>query len=223
MIDLIHRTEATRPLQHPVGMSGAPIGYDALAASPADWIAPPTGGPAGRFHPAPADGRKVHVIDTDHIEPWDADLDPVWPWRAMLRGWHFILMDGYMDARVNSPAEPLERYEAIRRQMGLCCVVAEAIDLAGLEPATDVASSEYALIRPGEEYLILSRGEPHVVVRLRGRFAARWFGCEKGGWVDAPPVDAKGLVAIASPVGGCGVLHLLAGTAERTTRARRRD
>jgi len=212
MIDLIHRIEAAGPMRHPVGMSGSPIGYAPLAASEADWIAPRPDGPVGRAAAEPADGAKVVVIDTDHINPWDAGDDPYWPWRAMMRGYHFIVMDGYMDARLGSPAEPAPQFNEIRRQMGLCRVVAGQVDLARLTPSMEAASSEYALICPGTEYLVFTRAEPRVIVRFdtgRRRYAVRWLDCRSGRWVDGEPIDASGgRVIISPPCDGYAVLHL---------------
>ena len=64
MIRLIHEYEATRPLQHPVGMTGAPIGTKQLLASPADWISPP--GKSWLTDPPANGGTKVILVDNDH-------------------------------------------------------------------------------------------------------------------------------------------------------------
>jgi len=65
----IKEYESTWPMQHPVGMTGAPIGAKELLASPADWISPP--GKPWLTAPPPNDGTKVILVDTDHCDPWN--------------------------------------------------------------------------------------------------------------------------------------------------------
>ncbi len=64
MIRLIKEYESTRRKQHPVGMTGAPIGTKELMASPADWISPP--GRQWLTAPPANHGKKVVLVDTDH-------------------------------------------------------------------------------------------------------------------------------------------------------------
>ncbi|MBL7224121.1 MAG: serine hydrolase, partial [Candidatus Brocadiae bacterium] len=107
MIRFIRKVEAERPKQHLIGMTGAPIGTKELLASPADWISPP--GRQWLTGPPAADGRKIVVVDTDHCQPWGHD--PSWPWKCLLRGHHFILMDHYMDFRIGSPKRPDPKWD----------------------------------------------------------------------------------------------------------------
>ena len=101
MIRLIHEYEATRPLQHPVGMTGAPIGTKQLLASPAEWISPP--GKSWLSDPPANDGTKVILVANDHCNPWHHDPD--WVWKNLFRGNQFILMDRYVDFRIGSPRQ----------------------------------------------------------------------------------------------------------------------
>lgn len=68
MIRFIKRYESSRGKSHPVGMTFQYAGgrNATLFASPADWISP---NPAGgyRNQPPPAQGRKVVILDTDHL------------------------------------------------------------------------------------------------------------------------------------------------------------
>ena len=52
---------------------------DALLASPADWISPQNDGTGGDYvaDPPAADGRKVIISDTDHL---DIGAGPTWVW-----------------------------------------------------------------------------------------------------------------------------------------------
>lgn len=89
MIRFVKQAESKRAQQHPVGMTGAPIGTPELMASPADWISP-----LGRqwlIDPPVNDGTKVILVDTDHCDPWHHDPD--WVWKNLFRGNQFILMD----------------------------------------------------------------------------------------------------------------------------------
>ena len=59
--------ERTKPKQHPVGITGhGGERLATMATSPADWISP--GSQDGFRDPPPAwDGRKVSLLDTDHV------------------------------------------------------------------------------------------------------------------------------------------------------------
>ena len=74
LIDYIHSSESTKPLQHPVGMTfqwqGG--GDAALYASNADWISPNSALDADRNDPPVADGRKVILLDTITSGEWGA-------------------------------------------------------------------------------------------------------------------------------------------------------
>lgn len=64
MIEFIRKIEADRPMQHPVGMTGAPIGNADLWRSPADWVSP---------------------VGNEYLnDPPPADLDQVDPNRPLL-------------------------------------------------------------------------------------------------------------------------------------------
>jgi hypothetical protein len=106
MIRLIHDHEATKPKQHPVGMTQYqwPGRNIDLLAGPADWISPWEELPDHpyRDNPRPADGAKVVIVDTDHL--WGIGGDRGWAWKSVLRGNHPIFMDGYDGAAVGSGA-----------------------------------------------------------------------------------------------------------------------
>jgi len=164
MIRFIRTVEAKRPKQHLIGMTGAPIGTKELLASPADWISPP--GKQWLTHPPAGDGRKIVVVDTDHCQPWDHD--PSWPWKCLLRGHHFILMDHYMDFRIGSPAEPDPKWDVTRGAMGAAARLAARVDLAAMVPMDKLASSGYCLASPGTAYLVYLPTGGTVTVDLSG-------------------------------------------------------
>jgi len=124
MLGFLKAYEATRPKQHPVGMTVAYPGGDnaVLFAGPADWVSPNAGDPglldpmlrrvpyavpvldrlvryrtwAGLYTESPpaADGRKVVVSDTDHL--WGNGGDRRWVWKSFARGLNPIFMDAYV-------------------------------------------------------------------------------------------------------------------------------
>jgi hypothetical protein len=73
IVNYIKDYESGKPKQHPVGMTAFYAGREgamkALLESPADWISPQTAGGTYRYSSDPpvADGRKVIIVDTDHI------------------------------------------------------------------------------------------------------------------------------------------------------------
>lgn len=102
MIDLIHEYEAGKASQHPVGMSQYqwPGSNADLFEGPADWIAPWEELPEYPYRndPPVADGRKVVIVDTDHL--WGIGGDRRWAWKSFLRGAQPSFMDGYDGASV---------------------------------------------------------------------------------------------------------------------------
>lgn len=188
MIDFVHAYEAGKPQRHPVGMSQYqwPGSNAELFASPAEWIAPWQELPdsAYRDDPPVTDGRKVVIVDTDHL--WGIGGDRSWAWRAFLRGAQPSFMDGYDGASVGcgAPApfdvrtaslrdiaKDLLRRQArpegwqpdaaqwvsLRRNLGYIRDWADRIDLARMRPRPELASTGYCLAAPEAdpaEYLI---------------------------------------------------------------------
>jgi hypothetical protein len=159
-----------------------------LFDGPADWISPGyddelfrAGAPVSRWwlDPPAADGRKVLITDTDHVAPGHGD--PLWVWKAFLRGHNPILMDyglidGTQPADEPSPgAPPFAAFEPARHAMGDTRRYAETIDLIGMTPRGDLSSTGYALARPGAEYLVLQPdGETFTVTLASGTYTADW-------------------------------------------------
>lgn len=102
MINFIKEYEATKPQQHPVGMSQYqwPGSNEELLASPADWIAPWEELPNFPYldDPRVATGQKVVIVDTDHL--WGIGGDRKWAWKTFLRGNQPSFMDAYDGAAV---------------------------------------------------------------------------------------------------------------------------
>ncbi|HMG69747.1 MAG TPA: Ig-like domain-containing protein, partial [Gemmatimonadaceae bacterium] len=165
MINFIRSYEATKPKQHPIGMTVAwPNGSNAdVLNSPADWVSMN----GAMNDPVVATGTKVSITDTDHLCGICGDVP--WVWKSLTRGHNPILMDGYdnspgvSDPSYN-PNDP--KWEAIRKNLGYARSYALRMDLAHALPHGELASSGYCLAKPGVEYLVYSPGGTSVTVNL---------------------------------------------------------
>lgn len=122
---LIRHLKTLSPV--PVGMTSCfPRGRNEdLFRSPADWISPNHRGGYKRS-PPPADGKKVVLLDTDHL--WGIGGGADWVWRSFLAGHHPIYMD---------PLDDHPEREQARRAMGVTLSLARRFDLAAMIPAGD--------------------------------------------------------------------------------------
>src|SRR5262249_5187320 len=120
MIRYVKAYERGKPGQHPVGMTGYTQSDDqVMADSPADWISP---GGTGHTHedgpyksdPPSADGKKVVLLDTDHI--WGMGGGRDWVWKSFLRGHNPIGMDACETPSVWEPVPA--NAEDVRRSLG---------------------------------------------------------------------------------------------------------
>lgn len=170
VVDYVKDYEATKPKQHPVGMTvQAPTpgtksdstSDSTLFQSPAEWVSP-VKAPAPYdwvTNPPPADGRKVILADTDHFDPRHART-PAWVWKTFLRGLNPILMD---DPKNSDPSR-----EATRIALGQTLALADRMDLNSMVPRNDLASSRYCLANEGVEYLVYLPLEPYRIPSVKG-------------------------------------------------------
>lgn len=189
MIRYIKRYEATKPKQHLVGMTVEfPGGSNAaVLASPADWISL-NGATESMADPAPADGRKVLIDDTDHLCGICGSTE--WAWISFLRGRNPIFMDPYEgeDGLAESFGPRDRQYRSLRRNLGYIRSYAERVNLARMTPHGDLASTRYCLANPSAdsgEYLVYipgglrpSPGARQLTIDLRAtprRLAVEWF------------------------------------------------
>ena len=181
MIGFIKRCEATKPKQHPVGMTSIGYGVDdleRLLKSPADWISPNPDHFNYKTNPPPADGTKIIIPDTDHL--WGVGGDVAWVWKSFLRGNNPIYMD---PVNASSVWEPMPaNAEEVRKNLGYARGFAQRIDLARTKPDTELASTGFCLANPGIEYLIYqpTPGEPFTVALKAGSYRYEWFDPQKG-------------------------------------------
>ena len=201
-LHMIRHLKTVLGVRHPVGMTFPYPGgnNESLFASPADWISP------GRKSiwmksPPPADGRKVVLLDTDHL--WGIGGGRDWIWKTFLRGHHPIYMDPLDDDPV--------RIEA-RRAMGDTLRLARGIDLAAFVPNV----MDYSLINrtPGAEQIVryLPRGKAKVDLRgIDGEMTAEWLDPKTGTTVDGGRVEGGKRRRLRAPFPGDAVLFLKRG------------
>lgn len=213
MIDLIRSYEATKPKQHPIGMTvpypTIPHGTNTdVLNSKADWVS--MNGDVGA--PDVADGSKVSLLDTDHVCGICGDAS--WPWKSMMQGHNPLLMDGY-DGSVGvgdpkyNPGDP--KWEEIRTNMGYARSYALRMDLAHAIPRGDLASSNYCLAVPGSEYLVLLPTGGSVNVNLSnatGSRAVEWFNPATNQTTAGSTVSGGGSVSFTAPFNGMAVLFI---------------
>jgi hypothetical protein len=212
VVKTIHDEERNRPKQHPVGLTGH--GAERLAsmlASQADWVSPGRADGFGDDPPA-WNGKKVSLLDTDHI--WGLGGSADWVWKSFVRGHNPLFMDPYDGAVLGKPMDPL--WEPVRRALGQTRRLAERVHLSALTPRGDLASSGYCLAAPGKEYVVYVPTGGHVRVDLsaaRGKIMAERFDPERDRTTAATPVPgaAAARVHFRAPFSGAAVLHVITG------------
>jgi hypothetical protein len=206
VVDAVHEYEKTKPKQHPVGITGhGAERVDSMLASPADWISP--GGQDGYGNEPPAwDGRKVSLLDTDHI--WGCGGNPGWVWRSFTRGHNVLFMDTYDGSVLGNPSDTW--MEPIRQAMGVARRVAEESNLAALIPRGDLASTGYCLADPGKEYVVYQPADGAFTIRLAaGTYRVVWIRPVDGKRVDGGSLAVSdGERTLTPPFDGEAVVHL---------------
>jgi hypothetical protein len=203
----VQEYERTKPKQHPVGITGHGAENVAdMLASPADWISPGKNDGFGDDPPA-WDGKKVSVLDTDHI--WGVGGNAAWARKVFLRGHNPIFMDPY-DNRVLGKGQP-DQWNDLRRSLGHTRRLAERVDLATMTPRDDLASTKYCLARPGVAYIVYLPDGGDVAVNLSdapGSFRAEWIHATEGTIARAEPVNGGRQQTLKAPFPGSAVLYL---------------
>jgi hypothetical protein len=232
MIDFIHKYEAGKPKQHPVGMTFQYKGgnNEELFASHADWISPDgSSGWGFPTDPPTADGRKVIVVDTDHSYFWiglqkdGLKAQQAWVWKNFLRGNQTLFMDPYL-AKIktrNNPVgdssdtafgtSPDPYWETIRLALGRTRIYARQMDLTTVTPQNDLSSTKYCLSNPGKEYLIYQpdSSKTFTVDLLGGNYNYEWFNPSIGNVAEMGSFEvANGTKAFNAPFGGDAILYI---------------
>jgi hypothetical protein len=209
MINFVRAYEATKPKQHPIGMTIPWPGTNAdVLSSPADWVSM-NGDTAD---PPVADGTKVNLSDTDHLCGICGDVP--WVWKSLTRGHNVLLMDGYDNSQgVSDPAYHPDdpKWEAIRRNMGYARSYAMRIDMSHAVPRSDLASTKYCLAVVGSEYLVFAPTGGSFTVDLTsvsGTRTVEWFNPSSGETATGGTVTGGHSVALNPPFSGAAVAYI---------------
>lgn len=189
VVSFVKQYEATKPKQHPVGMTFQYAGgHDStLYSSGADWISP-----VARF--TNGDGAKVIINDTDHSYYWTdlkrngKDAQRSWVWKNFTLGNNVAFMDPYLviwPGR-NSPsgltvdshvgASPDSYWDVIRDAMGSTLTYANRMNLVVMTPQSNLSSTHYCLANPGSEYLVYQPSGGAFTVKLEaGTYQYEWL------------------------------------------------
>jgi hypothetical protein len=212
IIDFVKRYEATQPKQHLIGMTMQhPGGNNAdLFNSQADWISPGRSAPSYydyKTNPAPSDGSKVLIADTDHL--WGVGGDRVWAWKSFLRGLNIAYMDTYRGDYISTPPD-----ESLRRNMGYIATYANRMKLAAVTPRNDLASTGYCLANSAErgaEFLVYAPSGGPATVDLsaaKGELSAEWFNPSNGMTFTGIRATGGGYLTFVPPFEGDAILYI---------------
>lgn len=227
-IRFIKRYERDRGfMTHPVGMTFFQLGEfgggdnATLFDSEADWISP-GGYTKYARNPPVADGRKVLILDTDHIHGIGGDHNFVW--ESFFRGYNPIYMDPFgavHELTIGEPVANEPQHERARLAMGETRRWADQLDLQRLTPQGELASTGYCLAERGEEYLVYVSAPANplsaagttrpITINLVGSvgpFTVDWVDLETGRQGAGDPLVGGGERVITAPFQADGLIHL---------------
>jgi predicted DCC family thiol-disulfide oxidoreductase YuxK len=200
MIRFVREYEAGKTKQHAIGMTYQHKGGSnaTLFASPADWVSP---GTDEYRTPAPNDGRKVIILDTDHL--WGIGGDVAWVWSSFLSGMNPIYMD---DMKQDSSRE------SVRRALGVTWQFSRILDMASAIPAPESCSSGYCLATGKSQYLVYVP-QPRKGVTLNlppemDRVSYQWIEPDTGEIVEHGTQPAGRSITLEASFPGAAVLYI---------------
>ena len=188
-IRFIHKYETGKPKQHPVGMTFAWMGSEeatnrVLFESKADWISPLGNDPKGPWKndPPAGDGRKVVLVDTDHL--WGVGGNVAWVWKTFCRGHNTIFYEKYAFNGDSSHTVDAG-WDSLRKSLGYTRLYSQRMNMAEAMPHDDLASTKYCLSDGRSHFLIfLPDGPyPYLTVNLEnapGLFNVEWLNPHSG-------------------------------------------
>jgi hypothetical protein len=228
MINYIKSYQATKPQQHPVGMTDV-IGANnsVLFASPAEWISPGltvfSSADVYSVNPPATNGSKVELLDTDHTwnnaaGTWgtpETRADRKWAWKSFTRGYNPIYMDPIDLSQPNQIRSYAQAHASAilsaRPAMGHTRTYANKMNLAVMTPQGSLASTGYALASTNNEYLVYQPGSGAFSLNLSsasGTFQVEWFNPATGATSSAGTVSGGGTRSFSPPFSGDAVLYL---------------
>jgi hypothetical protein len=225
VISYVKTYQATKPNQHPVGMTFQYSGGSdsTLYSSAADWVSPSAQVP-------PGNGTKVIIVDTDHAYYWvnmKNDGQPAqqaWVWKNFLGGCNVAFMDPYLvvwpsrNAPSGSTADPFigtavdPYWEVLRSAMGRARSFAQKMNLIAMTPQGGLSSTGYCLAHPGAEYLVYqpASGAAFTVNLAAGTYSFEWYNPSAGSVASTGTLTAAGgNQTFTAGFGGDSVLYLV--------------
>jgi hypothetical protein len=239
VIRFVKDVERGKPTQHPVGFThriSPRMWNDDLFASEADWISPAKEplewmylGSSFLQHyeqdPPAADGRKVVLLDTDHL--WGHGGTAHWAWKAVCRGHNPIFMDAWRpipgeifkedlawfwdEAGRNKNAADYPDWAPLRAAMGDARGYAQRMELARAVPRGDLSSTRYCLSDVGRTYLVFSPDGGRVTLDLRrasATFHVEWWHPTERRIAGQATVEGDDYRVLEPPFPGAAVLWL---------------
>ena len=219
MIRYINQYEASKPKQHPIGMSELQHGsLQDLLGSSAQYISPA----ANNYNrvsdpyvsnPPVTDSKKVVLLDADHIGSdlfQDAGIARSWAWKSFMRGYNPILLGDLEKSTKNGGAYDNDGWAAGSRAIGQVIHYAQKINLAAMTPRNTLSSSNYALASDSELISFMPSGSS-VTVNLSampGSYAVEWFDVVGGNTKAGSIVEGGNSVKLSAPSSGTWVVYL---------------
>jgi hypothetical protein len=222
VVNYVKQYEASKPKQHPVGMTFQWQGGSDLTLynSPADWISPGS-------HVPPSDGRKVIINDTDHSYGYaefkhdGQKAQLAWVWENFTSGNNVAFMDPYLtkwpkrNYPTGSTADPdvgvqLDPYwNVIRNAMGATLTYANRMNLVAMTPQGSLSSTGYCLANPGIEYLVYQSAAKTFTLQLpAGIYRLEWLNPVTNLVSPGGQIAAHGEQSFTPPFAGDAVLYL---------------
>ena len=188
LIDFVKQVESKKPKQHPVGFTNqmAPQLNATLLNSKADWVS--LGGDNNTDWPD-ADGKKVVILDTDHISPaYFGDklaFQRQWSWKLFTRGYSFVFMLLSVDAATNAGnGFNALGFSGADAATARTRTWAAKFELNKFLPRSDLASTGYCLARAGAEYLVYAPNGGSFTLEIgsanTGSYTREWYNPRNG-------------------------------------------
>jgi hypothetical protein len=196
MVDYLKAYEATKPNQHPVGISQFyPKGIAEVFNSSADWIVMQ----GTNLKPALAGGSKVLFLEASSaLLRKNSDQ---WVWKTFTRGYNPIYPE---DSSVSSN---------VHAAIGQTKAYSQLLNMSSMSPSDTACSNKFCLLSPTGDYLVYLPSRGAVTIDLsaasQGVIAA-WFDPATGQTIPENPVSGSKQVRFTSPVGGQSVLQVIA-------------
>lgn len=208
LINHIRAYEATKPLQHPVGMTVQwPNGSNAaLDSSGADWVSY-NGDKADIVHSA---SDPVSFRDSDHVEGLAAENAIDWIWQAVCNGHGGALfMDAWDGAMFGVDWRGMPGYVVIRENLGYAHTLVGLLNnILLMTPQAALSTTNYCLARnhaTAGEYIAYQPGSGAFNLNLStatGTLNIRWLRCSDGTVQDTATVSGGDVRTLTPPWAG---------------------